>query len=270
MVLHATLELAKRVERMEIDFCAILARVGEPDGGAVLDIAGGRAVGSVPGAPMNKVLGLGLGCDVTDEDLDAIEAFYDERETPIQIELCPLATPDLASRLSRRGYVLKAFENELACALPSALPNADTVRVDVSRGDGEVDDWLRVTTEGFATPDGVTSLETSADTLLAIRAIMRRFVHHDITRYLAWVDDAPAGAAGSTIIDGVLGIFGTATLPAYRRRGVQTAVVASALRGAEGQADLAIATTEPGSVSQRTFERFGFQVLYTRAILVRS
>ena len=50
----------------------------------------------------------------------------------------------------------------------------------------------------------------------------------------------------------------------------QGAVVASALRGAEGRADIAIATTEPGSVSQRTFERFGFQVLYTRAILVRS
>ena len=39
---------------------------------------------------------------------------------------------------------------------------------------------------------------------------------------------------------------------------------------ANGQADLAIATTEPGSISQRTFERFGFQVLYTRAILLRN
>ena len=39
---------------------------------------------------------------------------------------------------------------------------------------------------------------------------------------------------------------------------------------ASGQADLAIATTEPGSISQRTFERFGFQVLYTRAILLRT
>jgi hypothetical protein len=35
------------------------------------------------------------------------------------------------------------------------------------------------------------------------------------------------------------------------------------------QADLIIATTEPGSVSQRTFERLGFRVVYTRAILVK-
>jgi hypothetical protein len=33
---------------------------------------------------------------------------------------------------------------------------------------------------------------------------------------------------------------------------------------------VATATTEPGSRSQRTFERFGFRVVYTREILVRA
>ena len=42
------------------------------------------------------------------------------------------------------------------------------------------------------------------------------------------------------------------------------------LRDAVQRADLAIATVAPGSQSQRTFERFGFRVIYTRAILVRS
>jgi len=37
-----------------------------------------------------------------------------------------------------------------------------------------------------------------------------------------------------------------------------------------GTVALAMATTEPGSVSQRTFERLGFQVIYTRAILVKG
>ena len=55
---------------------------------------------------------------MTDEDLDAIELFYDERECPIQIELCPLVSTDLVAKLQARGYVLKGFENELACALP--------------------------------------------------------------------------------------------------------------------------------------------------------
>jgi GNAT superfamily N-acetyltransferase len=271
-VLQATLALAQRVERMEIDFCAALARVGQPGGGSILDVGGGRAVCSAPGAPMNKVLGLGLGRHVTDEELDEMELFYDERQTPIQIELCPLATPDLPSRLSTRGYLLKGFENELACTLPVSVSLDQGLRVDVLAGEGgDSEDWLRVTSEGFATPDSETSTITPpAETTRALTDIMRRFVHPDIVRYVAWVDGAPAGAASSTIEGGVLGIFGTATAPAYRRRGAQAAVVAAALREAHGRADLAIATTEPGSISQRTFERFGFQVLYTRAILVRT
>jgi len=109
-----------------------------------------------------------------------------------------------------------------------------------------------------------------ADVVESLRTIMRQWVHPDVRRYLVWVDGEPAGAGASVITKGVLGIFGTATRPAYRRRGALAAMVARALQGAVGHADLAIATTEPGSTSQRTFERFGFQVLYTRAILVRS
>src|SRR5215218_1220940 len=109
-MLHATLDLARRIDRAEIDFCAAAG------GGNVasLEIGGGRAVCSLPGSPLNKMLGLGLGETVEDADLDAIEAFYDERGVPVQIELCPLAMPGLSARLTKRGYQLQAFENQLA------------------------------------------------------------------------------------------------------------------------------------------------------------
>jgi GNAT superfamily N-acetyltransferase len=69
--------------------------------------------------------------------------------------------------------------------------------------------------------------------------------------------------------DGVIGVFGTATRPRFRRRGVQTALVGQILADAATRADLAITTTEPGSTSQRTFERLGFRLIYTRAILAK-
>jgi GNAT superfamily N-acetyltransferase len=283
-VLQATLALAQRVEKTEIDFCAVGAGVGMPGGAASIEIGGGRGVCGQPGSPMNKVLGLGLGVTVTDEDLDALELFYDERDCPIQIELCPLVSTDLVARLQTRGYVLKGFENELACALPwpaeapqarrwpRDVPTTHDLEVEVLAGDGDDNAFLRATVEGFAVPDSLpVPIEGPApDVVETIDRVMRQFIHPDIVRYLVRIDGEPAGAAASVITNGVLGIFGTGTRPAYRRRGVQSAIVAKALESAIGRADLAIATTEPGSTSQRTFERFGFQVLYTRAILLRT
>jgi hypothetical protein len=282
-VLQATLALAQRVERTEIDFCAVGAGVGVPGGAAAIDVGGGRGVCGQRGSPMNKVLGLGLGVTVTDEDLDALEQFYDERETPIQIELCPLVSVDLVAKLQHRGYVLKGFENELACALPRPVPvpsppsllessGGAGLHVEVLTGDRDVEGFLRASVEGFAVPDTAPHPPDgpAPDIMDTIGSAMRQFIHPDIVRYLVRIDGEPAGAAASVITNGVLGIFGTGTRPAYRRRGVQSAIVAKALEGAIGKADLAIATTEPGSISQRTFERFGFQVLYTRAILLRT
>jgi GNAT superfamily N-acetyltransferase len=270
-VLQANLALAQRVERAEIDFCAVGAGVGVPGGAAAIDVGGGRGVCGQPGSPMNKVLGLGLGVAVTDEDLDALEEFYDEREAPIQIELCPLVSVELVAKLQNRGYVLKGFENELACALPRPIP-ATCLQVEVLAGDCDVEAFLRATVEGFAVPDTAPHPPDgpAPDVMDTIGRAMRQFIHPDIVRFLVRIDGEPAGAAASVITNGVLGIFGTGTRPAYRRRGVQSALVAKALECAAGRADLAIATTEPGSISQRTFERFGFQVLYTRAILLRT
>jgi GNAT superfamily N-acetyltransferase len=216
------------------------------------------------------MLGLGLGVEVTDEDLDLIEDFYAERGCPVQIELCPLASADLSPRLSRRGYVLQAFENELARPVSDEdmlpLPPADTT---VEAGADEAV-WLDVVSRGFAVSDRRVSPDDAVPGAVgAIGEVMRQFLHPDVVRYVARVDGVPAAAGLSFVTAGVLGIFGTATVPEFRRRGLQRALVARAMRDARGKAQMVIATTEPGSVSQRTFERLGFRVLYTRAILVR-
>jgi hypothetical protein len=179
------------------------------------------------------------------------------------------------AKLQNRGYVLKGFENELARALPAEPPAADAtgqLQVEVLTGDCAQDAFLSATVEGFAVPDSAPQPANgpAPDVVETIGRAMRQFIHPDIVRYLVRIDGEPAGAAASVITNGVLGIFGTGTRPKFRRRGVQSAIVAKALECASGRADLAVATTEPGSISQRTFERFGFQVLYTRAILLRT
>ena len=268
-MLHATLELARRLDRAEIDFCATAAGASQPGGVASLEVAGGRALCSFEGSPLNKMLGLGLGAQVEDADLDAIEAFYDERGIPVQIELCPLAAPGLSARLTKRGYQLQGFENQLARRLGADSMPEPALRVAPATPD--LDDlWLRVVATGFAAADGsgVASPPPPPDLVDRIRNVMAGFIHPDFERLLVWVGDEPAGAACAYVIDGVLGIAGTSTLPAFRRLGVQAAAVGHVLQRAAGRAELAMATVEPGSISQRNFERFRFQVVYTRAIFV--
>ena len=73
------------------------------------------------------------------------------------------------------------------------------------------------------------------------------------------------------IDDGVAQLGGAATRPVHRRRGVQTALIAARLAEAARQGcDLAVVTTQPGSKSQQNVQRFGFEMMYTRAVLVRE
>jgi GNAT superfamily N-acetyltransferase len=129
--------------------------------------------------------------------------------------------------------------------------------------------WVRITAEGFAAAEtAAAESPIDAETVDAISRMMQTFRHPAINRYLAWVDGEAAGGAATFVHRGVLGIFGTGTHPRFRRRGVQRALVGASMAAAPA-AELAIATTAPGSVSQRTFERVGFQVIYTRVVFVK-
>ena len=71
--------------------------------------------------------------------------------------------------------------------------------------------------------------------------------------------------------DGVAGLFGASTLPAFRGRGVQTALLETRLaRAVEAKCDLAVCLARPGSSSQRNVMKQGFATLYTRVKFERN
>ena len=79
------------------------------------------------------------------------------------------------------------------------------------------------------------------------------------------------GGASLRVCEGVAQLCGAATAPAHRRRGVQSALLAARLADSARQGcDVAVVTTQPGSKSQQNVQRQGFELLYTRAILVRE
>ncbi|GAA4988345.1 hypothetical protein GCM10025734_13900 [Kitasatospora paranensis] len=90
-------------------------------------------------------------------------------------------------------------------------------------------------------------------------------------RYVALLDGVIVGGAGLRMAEGVAQFTGAATAPDHRRRGVQTALLSTRLADAAAAGcDIAVVTTQPGSTSQQNAQRRGFDLLYTRAVLLKQ
>jgi GNAT superfamily N-acetyltransferase len=73
------------------------------------------------------------------------------------------------------------------------------------------------------------------------------------------------------IADGIAQLTGAGTAPAFRRRGIQSALLSARLADATAAGcDLAVITVQPGSKSQQNAQRRGFDLLYTRAVLAHD
>jgi GNAT superfamily N-acetyltransferase len=91
-----------------------------------------------------------------------------------------------------------------------------------------------------------------------------------LQRYLATFDGVPAGGGSMRITHGIAPGSGAGTAPAFRRRGIQSALLAARLADATtADCDVAVITVQPGSRSQHNAQRRGFDLLYTRAVLVK-
>lgn len=266
-------ELAQRIERAEAGLIAAGTEAARDRGieGFVLPIAGGAACFGGENSPFNKVVGLGFGGTPTDAEWDEIERAFAARGSATQVELAHLADPEIAAALTGRGYQLVSFENVLGRPLSDPLERITPPGVDVRLSDdGEFGTWLNVVVEGFANPDtqGVASHEEFPRDVLADAT--RDMAAAGATRYVAMADEVVAGAGSVRFADGIAQLTGAATAPAHRRRGVQTALLAARLvDAAAAGCDIAVVTTAPGSKSQENVQRRGFDLLYTRAILVK-
>jgi GNAT superfamily N-acetyltransferase len=275
MVLFCDTTLAERVERVEAQLIASASQAAQRRQGGgegfVIPIAGGVATFAEPGSPFNKVAGLGFAAAPSVRELDEIEEAFGARGADVQVELSHLGDPRIVVLLTDRGYRLASFENVLGLALDGEIERVTPQGVEIREsGEDEFDAWLDVVAEGFAHPDtqGLPSHEHFPRDVL--ERAERDFAAAGVARYLAVRDGDPAGGASLHIADGVAQLAGSATAPAHRRRGIQSALLAARLKDAAAAGcDIAVVTTQPGSKSQQNVQRRGFHLLYTRSVLVK-
>lgn len=226
--------------------------------------AGGVAQFFGKGDPLNAVKGVGLSGPVVPSEWDAIEALYRPSDSPVVVDLCPLADEAFVALLMERGYRIGSFETVTTRLLAGELPRAMTgggldIRV-IDAADARA--WSRVLDVGFA--DGGEPVKFAVD-IGAVRAVIEGSI-----MLIATVEGIPAGAAGMSLQGEVALMSGAAVLPVFRQRGIQQSLTAFRLGLArERGATLAKLDVRAGSASYRNAVRAGFQVAYTRPQLVR-
>lgn len=266
--------LAQRIERVEAQMIANDSRAAHrrnPEAsGFLIAVAGGVASFAERDSPFNKVVGLGFSDVPSTDALNEIESAFASRGAPVQIELSHLGDPALGTLLTERGYRLVSFENVLGLDLRKKPERVTPPGIEVRpSGDDEFDAWIDIVMEGAIHPDtqGVATHEEFPRDVLE-RA--ERDAAAGLTRYVALLGGVFAGGASFTMVDGIAALTGAATAPPHRRKGIQTALLSARLADAAAAGcDVAVITTQPGSKSQQNAQRRGFDLLYTRAVLLK-
>ena len=271
--------MAARIERAECQTVLAFAAQLQARGADMMihGIGGTSAVFGGPGQPFNKLAGLGFAEPIDEDAMARVERDYDARGAELRVELSTLADPSAGRLLTRRGFELVGYENVLGLRLDADLPfaaGADAAAdVIVSRaGADETGIWIETVTDGFFHPDvfdGPPPTESfGRETIVDVMAVSTAVP--GLALYLARRGDAIAGGGSIRISDRLAQLSGASTLPAHRRRGVQSTLLRARLLDAARQGcDLAIVTTEPASKSQENVQRAGFALLSSRAVLIR-
>jgi hypothetical protein len=269
--LFADLDLGRRLEMTDalagVEFARAWAQRNNFCEEVSLEVAGGRAAFGGIESPLTQAFGLGMSGPVTNSDLAALEEFYRANGSPVNIETCPLADNSLLKLLNERGYCPIEYSNvfvrELTDGDSRTLPT-ETSKVHVRRAAAdEAESYSLLVGKSFFEND-----EISAELLRVFSAC---FHAPSAFFFLAEVDGAAAGGGMMSIHRGVASLGGAGTLPEFRNRGVQNALLLARIAAAaKAGCDLAMVATAPGSGSQRNAERLGFRVVYTRTKFLKE
>lgn len=257
--------LSRRLERAEASsnasFVEAHARL-RPDAGAEwIEVAGAYAMFDGVNSPCTQTFGLGMLQLPTDAELSAIEKFFKARGAPVFHEVSPLADKALMPMLSERGY--HPFEMstvmflQLAERVERNLPNEAAQVRTLKDGDEDRELFVRTFAEGWS------EYTEYAEFMLEMARISATTTGN--TPFIAALDGQAVACGSLSIRDGVALFAGASTIPEFRRRGAQQALLEARFRYARAVGcDLAMMAADPGSGSQRNAERQGFRIAYTR------
>ena len=231
------------------------------------DEGGGVACIGSKGSWANTAVGLGMWGTVPLATIDRLVNFYAGTEIEPRVEACPYAHLSLIASLADRGFVLRDYES-IHAHETFHVPTLDGIRIERLPRDNPslIDLFAQTVASGFAAPK-----EPSA---ASIEITARCARHPRCESFAAFAGDQMVGAGSFESLmvgDRLMGaLFSLSAHPAFRGKGIQSALIAARLEHASRLGcSLVTIGAQPGVSTQRNALRAGFQVMYTKAILVK-
>ncbi|MDX2004122.1 MAG: GNAT family N-acetyltransferase [Meiothermus sp.] len=251
------LELARRLERLgalnAADYAHALRRLEPASGAEVFAVGEGWGVLMGPKHPVNWVHAAEFG-ELSEADLQGAESRFARLGLPLRLSFCPLGLARNLERLGRRGYRAVSFMNLYVQPLaPLEVRPPEGVEIRRARS---LEEWLLASRNAWG--------EGGAGDLFQRVALERP----EAQSFVAVADGRPVAVAALRVREGVAFLNGTGTMPQYRGRGIQRALVQARLALAHrAGCELAVVAAVPGGQSAHNLERFGFGLAYTRVNL---
>lgn len=201
----------------------------------------------------NRVIGLR---DSDSEALDAITGWYSANEVACTISLPPQhQTNALLSSLQEKGFRYIGSDWNFCHPLIS-FENEPLAEIEIHR----------VTQENF--DSFLAHLEDTGvkvDAFVAER-VKPCYLGEEFSNYLALIDGEPVASGSLYVFQGIGWLSNAITLPKFRNRGCQTALLRARIeRAAHLQCESLFTDTLFGSASHRNVLRAGFELAYCTA-----
>lgn len=256
------LALSRRLERAEAaanaSFVEARSRSSPAVGATWIDVDGTWAMFDGVGSPLTQTFGFGLFSAPLDDQLDTLEQFFVSRNSRVLHEVSPLADPSTLAMLGVRGYAPVELASVMHQPIDSTSAGASdrAVHIRVATAD-ELSDWAHASALGWS------ELPEFGDFMRDLGSVMG--ASPGTVCFLAEIDGALAATGAIAMHEGVALLAGASTIPEFRGRGAQNALLQARIAyAATNGCDLAQIVAQPGSASQRNAERQGFRIAYTR------
>ena len=194
------------------------------------------------------------------DQIETIEQFYRSLEHPrVDIELCPFVGNDLFVFLSQRGYGISELSNVSFIDLKEyqfteCTPNF-TIR---TVSESEFDEWAKRVAFAFGYPQA----QKQFSYYIRIKGV---------TGFVVDLDNEIVSGSTMAVHGSIADLGVTSTFPVHRGKGMQKQLLLARLNAAKNLGlDLAIVTTEPGSISDLNIQKVGFHCAYTRIKMTKE